>query len=103
MAMSSQDIIHYMARDISQYIRPIVPDWPYPDEPGDAYTDDVCIVFGDEPTEQSVLQTFKSGQAAKALHQHLNGSWETDVVTEEMAAELVRRMIINNFGPAAVK
>ena len=102
MPMSSDDIIHHMACDISQWICHIAPGWPYPDEPADAYTDAVCKIFGDEPTEATVMQTYRMGTPGKTLQDRLNTGLETDIITEDMANQLVRRMIVNNFGTDAV-
>ena len=102
MAMSSEDIIHHMACDLSQWICHVVPAWPFPGQPADAYTDTVYAVFGDEPNEETVLQCVRSGQATTRLHQCLNREWQTDVVTEDTAHQLLLRMIVNNFGPDAL-
>ncbi len=100
--MSPDDIIHHMACDISQCIDDVVPAWPFPGEPADAYTDAVCAVFGDAPTEQSVLDAWRKGKPAEALRDELNDGAETDIVTLKAAEMLVRIMIVNNFGPEAV-
>jgi len=102
MPMSSDDIIHHMACDISQWITHFVPDRPYPTEPADAYTDTVCIVFGDHPSEKSVLTIYRKGNAAKKLQKRLNNGWETDLVTLDAAEKLIRVLIRNNIRSSAI-
>ena len=101
--MRSEDVIHYMACDISQWITHFVPDWEYPDEPGDAYTDTVRVVFGDVPDERSVRAAYKSGQAAVAIRTDLNTGWETSLITPEVATQLIERLLLNYLGPDALK
>lgn len=98
MGMSSDDIIHHMACDMSQWICVLIPDWPYPDTPGCDYTDAVTLIFGDAPTKESVVKSYRKKQLAKLLCRHLNKSGETQVVTVESADALIRRLIRNNFG-----
>ncbi len=102
MPMSSDDIIHHMACDISQWINHFVPKWPYTNEPADAYTDTVCAVFGDTLSEESVLQVYRRGKAAKTLQKRLNHGWETDLVTLAAAEKLIRVLIRNNIGSSAI-
>jgi hypothetical protein len=98
MSMSSDDIIHHMACDMSQWICEIIPDWPYRDQPGDSFTDAVCLMFGDAPTKDSVIRDYSKKKTAQVLRKHLNRQGETNVVTESNARALIERLVINNFG-----
>lgn len=98
MAMSSDDIIHHMACDMSQWICEIIPEWPHKNEPGDAFTDAVCLMFGDAPSKVSVVKDYNKKKTSTLLRKHLNRWGETDVVTESHARALIERLVINNFG-----
>ena len=100
--MSPDDIIHHMACDFSQCMSDFLPDWEYNHEPGDAYTDTIISGFGDAPTRSSVIDAYKSGAAVQAIREELNTGWETDIFTEEIIKQLVRRAIVNNFGSGAL-
>ncbi|GAA4426451.1 hypothetical protein GCM10023155_14680 [Bremerella cremea] len=100
--MSSENIIHHMARDISQGITVFVPNWPYPNEPADEYFDTIRAAFGESPTEASVIAAYISGNAAAAMQRSLNEDLETDLVSPEIAKQLTERVIINNFGRDAL-
>ncbi|MEP3479010.1 MAG: hypothetical protein ABJZ55_07170 [Fuerstiella sp.] len=100
--MSPDDIIHHMACDFSQCMSYALPDWEYNDEPADAYMDTIVSGFGDAPTETSVIRDYKSRAAVAAIKARLNKGFETDIFTEEIIDQLVRRAIINNFGPDAL-
>ncbi|MEW4451640.1 hypothetical protein AB1L30_03040 [Bremerella sp. JC817] len=100
--MSSENIIHHMACDISQWITVIVPNWPYPNEPAEEYFDAIRAAFGEAPTEASVIAAYKSGDAAAAMQRSLNQDLETDLVSPKIAKQLTERVIINNFGRDAL-
>ncbi len=102
MGMSSEDIIHHMARDISQWITVFVPNWPYPNEPGDEYFDTIHAAFGDAPTKESVIAAYESGHASAAIQRSLNEDLDTHLITAEIAKQLAERVIINNFGRDAL-
>ena len=103
MVMRSADIIHHMACDISQCISDIVPEWPFPNEPGDSYTDAVCLIFGKSPTKESVIRDFRKKKSAKLLQKKLNEDAESDIVTIEQAESIIERLVLNNFGADATK
>lgn len=100
--MSSDDILHHMACDFSQWILEIVPEWEDPNEPADAYIDTVHEAFGDSPTKASVISAYKSGAAIAAVQKHMTDFWETDRITRDVARQLVERAIINSFGRDAI-
>ena len=102
MSMSSDDIIHHMACDMSQWICEIIPDWPYRNQPGDSFTDAVCLMFGDAPTKESVIRDYSKKKTAQVLRKQLNRQGETNVVTESNARALIERLVINNFGNEAL-
>jgi len=102
MAMSSHDIVHHMACDFSQWIMEYVPEWEHPNEPADAYIDTIVAAFGDSPTRDSVIAAYQSGVAIKAVQTDMNTGWETDLITDDAAANLVRRALLNNFGPDSI-
>ena len=83
MVMSSDDIIHHMACDLSQWITQLVPSWEYASEPADAYADTICALFGDDPTEASVIAAYKFGDAVTAMQRDLNTRWTTDLINEQ--------------------
>ncbi|MCE3014421.1 MAG: hypothetical protein ACK56W_12355 [Pirellula sp.] len=103
MAMTSDDIIHHMACDLSQNIDRLVKNWPLPNEPADAYTDSVRAVFGKKPTAESVAEYYKSGVVAQALRHELNNRFETSVLDEQTATSLLEILIKNKLGPEFLK
>ena len=97
MTMSSDDITHYLAQDFSMYLTETL---GLEDAPGDEFYDPIAEVFGDTPTEESVIAVFKSADGASKLAAELNSWLETEEVTTEMAHNLMEVTITNLFGPA---
>lgn len=100
--MSSDDLLHHMACDFAQWIGTLVPGWDKELQPADSFIDTVYCAFGDQPTRESVINAFKSGNAVRAVRDQMTKLWETDLITEDAARALVERAIINNFGRDAV-
>lgn len=103
MAMTSDDLIHHMACDFAQWVHELVPGWDRELQPAESFTDTVCSAFGDAPTEESIVDAYKTGAAARAVREHMTWCWETDLVTDAAAKALVERTIVNNLGKEALQ
>jgi hypothetical protein len=101
--MTSEQIVHYMGRDFSQFLPRLLDSREYADFPADTYFDIICDVFGDEPTRESVIDGFKSGSAISALRERLSTFFENPKITNDAARQLLETTIRNNFGADALK
>ncbi len=72
------------------------------DAPADEFFDPISTVFGDQPTEASVVKVFRSKSGPAKLAKELNSWLETDQVTPDMAENLLEVAIVNNFGESAL-
>ena len=69
----------------------------------EATLEELAAVFGDSPTQESVVRVFKiSGEVAK-LAAELNSWLEIDSVTVERAHQLLEITMTNNFGPDSIR
>ena len=98
--MDSDQIIDGMAEDFSMILGEVL---ELEDASIDEFRDPVTEVFGDAPTEASVISVYRSDQGATKLADELNEWLETDAVTPKLAKQLMEVAITNNFGPDALK
>ncbi len=97
--MKPEEIIHYMAQDFSMYLGDAL---GLEDAPADGFFDPISTVFGNEPTESSVINVFRSKSGPRKLANELNSWLELDQVTPDMAKNLLEVTIVNNFGASAL-
>lgn len=100
MSMSSEDITHHMAQDFSMFLGEVL---GLDDAPADGFFDPLATVFGDSPTQESVVRVFKSPDGVSRLAAELNSWLEIDGVSTELAGQLLEITITNNFGPDALR
>lgn len=97
--MTPEDIIHHMAQDFSMHLGDVL---GLEDAPADEFFDPISTVFGDEPTESSVINVFRSKSGPGKLANELNSWLEIEQVTPDMAKNLLEVTIVNNFGASAL-
>ncbi len=98
--MGSDDIISSMARD---FVTILGESLELEDSPPDEFYDPITEVFGDEPTEASIIAFYRSSNGPSRLADELNDWLETDSVSRELAKDVMRSTIMNTFGPDALK
>jgi len=96
MAMSSEDLIHNMTQDFSMFLGDVL---ALGDAPADEFFDPIGAVFGDAPTQDSVVAVLRSPDGPKRLAAELNSWLEVDSVTAAVATQLLEVTLTNNFGP----
>jgi len=100
MTMSSEEITHHMARDFSMFLGDAL---GLDDAPADEFFDPIATVFGDSPTQESVVRVFNSPDGVSKLAAELNSWLEIDSVSPDLARQLLEIAITNNFGPDALQ
>ncbi|MDV6031740.1 MAG: hypothetical protein F9B45_16940 [Phycisphaera sp. RhM] len=99
MTMSSDQLTHNMAQDFFEFLTNTI---GLDDAPADEFFDPIAAVFGNAPTQASVVAVFKSHDGPNRLASKLNDWLETNDVTDSLARQLLEITIVNNFGPDVI-
>jgi len=87
-----------MAQDFSMFLGDVL---GLDDASADEFFEPISTVFGDAPTESSVVNVFRSESGPGKLANELNSWFEIDQVTPDLAKKLLEVTIVSNFGASA--
>ena len=93
--MNGDEIIEGMAQDFSTHLSDLL---HLNDAPADEFYDPITKALGDNPTQESVIDVYLDADGPRSIASELNSWLEIDEVTPEIAKDLLRLTIINNFG-----
>ncbi len=97
--MDSDQLLHHIAQDFSMFLGDVL---GLDDAPADEFFDPITETLGDNLTQQSIVEFYRSDYGPTKLSGELNEWLETNTVTPDVASQLLEFTIANNFGRDAL-